>query len=629
MDTTTPVSQPRRPAAAYIQFCYLVSFIQTALFIVKPCPSGFRAWIFASALTASYAFIYIIPVLLTVLATIPLRKKGPALRTCSSALIVIIAGCVQLLLAADHFIKGMFGFHINGFVINLVTTPEGLASMGADRGAKIMFCAVALLVLLANGAAWWLLVENKPVSSRIASAIPKRAFRFALGLLLAATLGERFTYGIAHNQAWYDITNVASAVPAYQPLTMRKLTKMLGLTSKRTPGLDISSSGGGPAYPTHPLETSPLPAPPHIVWLMCESLRADMLTPEIMPRTWAFAQESQRFTHHYSGGNGTRMGMFTGFYGIPGSYWFNFLGARRSPLLMDRLQQLGYSFHCSTSAAFSYPEFDKTIFARIPAECLHAKSEDQGWKSDRDHVSRMKQWLGNRKPNDPFFLFHFFESAHARYYFPPEAVIRKPYLDDFNYATVDVGKNIGLIKNRYINAVHGLDQCLGEVIDDLRTKHLLDKTVVIITGDHGEEFMEKGRWGHNSEFTEEQLRVPLVVHIPGITSTVKNYPTSHVDIVPTLLPLLGVRNPVQDYSTGISLLEDKPRLLTFADWDRIAFSTGTYKASFPLKAGAQIRTLVTDMEDRPLADPDGTLRSLGGPMVEMTTMMSRFTRKKP
>jgi hypothetical protein len=47
--------------------------------------------------------------------------------------------------------------------------------------------------------------------------------------------------------------------------------------------------------------------------------------------------------------------------------------------------------------------------------------------------------------------FMFFESPHARYYFPEESILRKNYLQEFNYATMDLEKDIQLIKNRYID----------------------------------------------------------------------------------------------------------------------------------------------------------------------------------
>jgi len=296
-------------------------------------------------------------------------------------------------------------------------------------------------------------------------------------------------------------------------------------------------------------------------------------------------------------------------------------------VLIDRFQELGYQMRFSTSAAFSYPEFDKTILAHVPTAQLHPKSKGVGWESDRYHVGQMKEWLSGTESGAPYVLFHFFESPHSRYNFPEESIIREPYLEELNYATVDLKRDIELIRNRYINAVHYLDSQLGEMVDYLRARKDMENTIVIITGDHGEEFMEKGRWGHNSQFSEEQLRVPLVVSFPGNAPAVFDYPTSHTDLVPTLLPMLGVKNPSGDYSTGENLFSRKPRLLTFSDWNRIAISDGKTKAVFPLDTGGQIGASATTATDGPVPDERATLKRFGAQMVQLKDMMSRFTRK--
>lgn len=69
----------------------------------------------------------------------------------------------------------------------------------------------------------------------------------------------------------------------------------------------------------------------------------------------------------------------------------------------------------------------------------------------------------------------------------------------------------------------------------------MEDTIVIVTGDHGEEFMEKGRWGHRSTFSQEQIQVPLIIWIPESGKGDHSFMTSHIDIVPTIAPYLGVK----------------------------------------------------------------------------------------
>ncbi|MGB2819975.1 MAG: sulfatase, partial [Phycisphaerae bacterium] len=144
-------------------------------------------------------------------------------------------------------------------------------------------------------------------------------------------------------------------------------------------------------YPLQPL-TIRQNAPRHnIVWLVCESLRADAIDPEIMPKTHAFASgEALWFRRCYSAGDGTRMGMFGLFYGLHGSYWFPALRANRGPVLIDVLRRAGYQFDCRTSQSFTYPEFDRTVFVDVPSASLHAISGGApGWQRDRQNVGQM------------------------------------------------------------------------------------------------------------------------------------------------------------------------------------------------------------------------------------------------
>src|SRR5690606_33350712 len=125
------------------------------------------------------------------------------------------------------------------------------------------------------------------------------------------------------------------------------------------------------------------------------------------------------------------------------------------PLLLDTLQASDYDLMAYTSSRFSYPEFDKTIFAGFADSQLQSYTEGDGWQRDRKNVTDLLSHITSAK--SPFFTFMFFESAHANYYFPEESIIEPNYLEDFNYLTVDVEEDIELIRARYINANHHLD----------------------------------------------------------------------------------------------------------------------------------------------------------------------------
>jgi phosphoglycerol transferase MdoB-like AlkP superfamily enzyme len=91
------------------------------------------------------------------------------------------------------------------------------------------------------------------------------------------------------------------------------------------------------------------------------------------------------------------------------------------------------------------------------------------------------------------------------------------------------------------------DQWLGEIIDQLRTDGILDKTIIVLTSDHGERLEHASAADESKTISPDRLddrvfRVPLLVYAPGVLSETKwiNGPTSHLDLQPTVLTLLGV-----------------------------------------------------------------------------------------
>ncbi|MBT8064498.1 MAG: sulfatase-like hydrolase/transferase, partial [Gammaproteobacteria bacterium] len=174
---------------------------------------------------------------------------------------------------------------------------------------------------------------------------------------------------------------------------------------------------------------------------------------------------------------------------------------------------------------------------------------DPAWKRDRKLNREWFDWLDRRDPNTPFFGFLFYDSIMGRMFPPdhprqPEPVDGHPRADEF--AT-------------YLTAVNFVDGLIGSVLDDLRARGLLERTVIVISADHGEEFGESGEEleKHGSGYTRYQLGTPMVVAWPGRPAgAVYDHRTSHYDVVPTLMQdLLGCSNAVSDYSVGGNLFD--------------------------------------------------------------------------
>ena len=87
------------------------------------------------------------------------------------------------------------------------------------------------------------------------------------------------------------------------------------------------------------------------------------------------------------------------------------------------------------------------------------------------------------------------------------------------------------------------DRQVGVIFNALRELSLDDNTIVIVTSDHGEEFLEHGGAGHGQSHYQELMRVPMIMAGPGIQARTVSTPVSLIDVMPTMLELAGLKPP--------------------------------------------------------------------------------------
>ncbi len=624
-------TQQKNILKTYFFFTYLVVLwlVSDSLPFATAYAEGWLTFGFMIIAFLLYGLFYLLP---AIAITALVRFISHRFKLNSTRPVYIAAGLTggitTLLLYANAKIFALYGMFFNGFLINLVMTPGGIESLGGSSASDVGFALITLGFISFQALLLWFAHRFYHKKTNPAFQL---SFRFLPITALVVTIPVHMGFALdsyTNNQ----LNIVAESIPFYQTVSARGFFQKLGFTTHRDTKLKVK---GKLNYPLKPIQFT-LPAKPYnIIWLASESWRADTLDEKVMPNTWQFAANAARYTRNYSGGNGTRMGVFSMFMGMPGNYWFPFLESRRGAAIVDVLQQQQYQMSFYTSAKFSYPEFDKTIFAQVPNEQLHEiANATSGWESDRDNVTNLLSFIDKRDSSKPFFTFMFFESPHARYYFPPESAIAKPYRDDLNYATLSkeaLRKDIVPIKNRYINSVHHLDMQFGRIFDYLKQHQLLDNTIVVLLGDHGEEFMEHGFWGHNSTFVDPQVRTPLVIYTPKMQPLVSDQMTSHMDVVPTLMPLLGVTNPSRDYATGYNLLAGEKRSHTYiADWDKVAYVDDDVKITQPVNGKSFVLMKASKGNDEPLNNEErkAMLQKKQAALVQLVQDLGKFFKKK-
>jgi arylsulfatase A-like enzyme len=188
-------------------------------------------------------------------------------------------------------------------------------------------------------------------------------------------------------------------------------------------------------------------------------------------------------------------------------------------------------------------------------------SKPESWDSLRRFpaadvlVDQACDWLGSLG-RQPFFLWLHFMDPHAPYYPPAEALKameaerilpeRGRYLNAA-WNRADLGaerlrKYRDEIVRLHDSGIRWVDTQLARLVEVLGNLSLWDSSVLVLTADHGEEFLDHGgRFHAPSQAYQEMLHVPLLMRVPGVKKTaLSNAPFSHVHLVPTALDAIGI-----------------------------------------------------------------------------------------
>lgn len=377
----------------------------------------------------------------------------------------------------------------------------------------------------------------------------------------AALIGAWLIYAWADASYFVPVTSIAERLPVYKGFTAKRFFTSLGLVDlERARERDLARRVSGDLsaeqsrlldYPASPLQCENRDRH-NLLIIMIDTWRFDMLSEELTPRMWAFAdRRGQRFSNHYSGGNGSKSGAFSFFYGLPPGYWSSIEAVQRPAPLIEELQKQGYEMAVFSSGSLTSPvELDRSAFASI--RDLHVPAPPDAMPGERDRImlDHWLKWLDARDASGPFFSFMFFDGVTAMQAPEDYTVHFKP-------------KGDGELAERfagYQSAAHFVDSLVGQVLERLQANGLMDKTVILITADHGEEFDDSGAGleKHGSGFTRYQLQVPLITAFPEREAAVYRHRTSHYDVTPTLFRhVLGCSNPPADVSVGRDLFDGR------------------------------------------------------------------------
>jgi arylsulfatase A-like enzyme len=345
---------------------------------------------------------------------------------------------------------------------------------------------------------------------------------------------------------------------------------------------------------------------PNILFLVVDALRSDHLgcmgyTRDTSPTIDRLASRGVLFTHNTSPANYTTASVPSLFTGVFPSVH----GVRRvdektiEPLseefvtLAELLKDRGYA----TAAYAPNPSLSVRFHLDQGFDAYHddvMRWAKIGTSAERYETARKMnraalEWLDGH-PDQKFFLYLHYRDVHGPYLpLPPydtlywsevekraEAKLRLITDDEYRVLPpylrrLDDHGALEYYVSQYDGEVRYTDDQLALFLAELDKRGRLDDTVIFLTADHGESFLDHGTWDHGTNLYEEELHTPLIMFDPGAGHSGQRVdaPVQTLDVFPTILELAGI--PIPDGGQGQSL---RDVLREGAVTDRRIFSEG-------------------------------------------------------
>jgi len=226
------------------------------------------------------------------------------------------------------------------------------------------------------------------------------------------------------------------------------------------------------------------------------------------------------------------------------------------PALAEVLKRAGYRTGVFHTGFLDYVELrylfqdkgvDTLVGAREMIDAGAPMAYSAGVHEERT-VEELCKWIGQNK-SEKFFAAYLTECPHHPYV-SLEPAEKRPFADD-------------TWLNRYKNSLHYADSAVGRLISYLKSEGLMEKTLIVIVGDHGET-VSQYPVGHGLRVSAEEMRTPFILHNPVLfpKPLESNVLNTHLDVAPTIVQLLGLTPPLQ--WLGRTLMSDEiPAVMHF------------------------------------------------------------------
>lgn len=318
-------------------------------------------------------------------------------------------------------------------------------------------------------------------------------------------------------------------------------------------------------HPRPAVRAQTLASKPDVFLFLVESLRSDAVRPDIAPFLTRFRdEECQRVGESWAASNVTHQSWFSILSGELPVFMSEARERKQVALLPGVLKASGYRVESRMVNDFTYMDMLAANFgeprAIDVAENVDRHNPENFFKVPEREVRMLNRLRASveSRPAGGLFAITGMDSTHYNYkwsmsFTPPFADFEANPIFPMRPNPDEVRR----IRHRFWNSVAWVDSQLGAFCAWLKEKDRYDDALIIITGDHGEEFKEQGSWFHGTMLNDSQTRVPILIKWPrslGVGRGPEVARASHLDLVPTVFDALGCERTLWQDLPGQSLL---------------------------------------------------------------------------
>lgn len=319
---------------------------------------------------------------------------------------------------------------------------------------------------------------------------------------------------------------------------------------------------------------------------------------ELTPNLNRLSEKSLLFKRHYANFPLSINAFYNSFcsaYALPDGAWISLaLPDFPVPCLSEVLANVGYRSVVLHAGYLGYAKQKRFLEKRrvdgmLDAETLKKPPYQKGmgpWGA-ADERAMLKPLIDfAQREKSPFLALLFAFAPHHPYNVP----------ENFpEFFTAEPGRKKSQV--RYFNSLHFADMAFGEILSGLEKHGILQNSILIVFGDHGEAFYEhSGNYNHPFFLYEENVHVPMLIWYNGVEPQQIERVTSHVDILPTVLDLLDRHSLLSPLHVGSSMLRGGAQ--------SVAHLQAYWQEEFSGVVGAQYKYLRKETGDEELFDLD-------------------------